>query len=107
MIIIYYYNRTLDKARFDLNDAMADLETLVHVAKDNSNQKAREYEFILEKVQKHARLLTRNALKDLFITLVGDQVKGKVLEKANKVLKNIKTSTEIPRPSGAWKGLCH
>ena len=91
-------HRTLDKARFDPDDAIADLETLVRIAKVNNDQKAREYECILDEVQKH-RLLPQNALKDLFVTLVGDPVKGKVLEKASKVLKNIKATAESPGPT--------
>lgn len=91
-------HRTLDKARFDPDDAIADLETLVRVAKVNSDQKAREYECILDEVQKY-KLLPPTALKDLFVTLVGDPVKGKVLEKASKVFKNIKMATQIPGSS--------
>ncbi|KAK3742381.1 hypothetical protein QZH41_002607 [Actinostola sp. cb2023] len=91
-------HRTLDKARFDADEALADLETLVRQAKVNNDPKAREFECVLDEVQRHSKTLSRTALKDLFVALVGDSVKSKILEKANKVLKNIGTLSDNPRP---------
>ncbi|KAK3698827.1 hypothetical protein QZH41_016039, partial [Actinostola sp. cb2023] len=91
-------HRTLDKARFDADEALADLETLVRQAKVNNDPKAREFECVLDEVQRHSKTLSRTALKDLFVALVGDPVKSKILEKANKVLKNIGTLSDNPRP---------
>ncbi|KAK3736432.1 hypothetical protein QZH41_014486, partial [Actinostola sp. cb2023] len=92
-------HRTLDKARFDADEALADLETLVRQAKVNNDPKAREFECVLDEVQRHSKTLSRTALKDLFVALVGDPVKSKILEKANKVLKNIGTLSDNPRPT--------
>ncbi|KXJ09498.1 hypothetical protein AC249_AIPGENE28505 [Exaiptasia diaphana] len=90
--------RTLDRSKFDVEDAIADLEALVRQAKTTEDPKAREYECILDEVHKHAKTLPRHALKDLFVALVGDPVKSKVLAKSTKVLKGLKSYSEKPVP---------
>ena len=48
-------HRTIEKTRFDPEDAILDLEALVKVAKFNNHEKAREYECVLDEVMKHAK----------------------------------------------------
>ena len=81
-------HRTLDKSRFDPEDAVMDLESLVKVAKINNHAKAREYECVLDEVQKHSKSLNQKSLRDLLVALVGDPIKSKVLEKTHKLLKH-------------------
>jgi len=81
-------HRTLDKTRFDPEDAVLDIESLVKVAKINNHAKAREYECVLDEVQKHPKSLHQKSLRDLLVALVGDPIKSKVLEKTHKLLKH-------------------
>ncbi|KAK3732216.1 hypothetical protein QZH41_015300 [Actinostola sp. cb2023] len=93
-------HRTLDKSRFDLEEVMSDLESLTRLARLHNNPKAREYECVLaELVQKHSKTLSRSALKYLFVALIGDPIRSKILEKLNKILKNIKVPDERLGPS--------
>lgn len=98
MLALQTLSRTLDRSKFDAEDAIADLEALVRQAKAAEDAKSREYECILDEVQKHAKTLPRHTLKDLFVALVGDLVKSKVLEKSTKVLKVIESSSEKAVP---------
>ena len=82
-------HRTIEKTRFDPEDAILDLEALVKVAKVYNHDKAREYECVLDEIQKHAKNLPQKSLRDLLVALVGDPVKSKVLEKTNKLLKHM------------------
>ena len=65
-------HRTLDKTRFDPEDAVLDLESLVKVAKISNHAKARECECALDEVQKHAKSLHQKSLRALLVELVGD-----------------------------------
>ena len=94
--------RTLDKTRFDPEDAVLDLESLVKVAKINNHAKVREYECVLDEVQKHAKSLHQKSLRDLLVALVGDPIKSKVLEKTNKLLKHV-TPEGRPAASPSWR----
>ena len=87
-------HKTLDRTKFDHEDAILDLEALVKCAKLNNNPKAREYECALEEVQKRSKTLSPNNLKDLMTALVGDPVKSKVLEKTTKFLKHSNRKSE-------------
>ena len=95
-------HRTLDKTRFDPEDAVLDLESLVKVAKINNHAKAREYECALDEVQKHAKSLHQKSLRDLLVALVGDPIKSKVLKKTNKLLKHV-TPEGRPAASPSWR----
>jgi hypothetical protein len=77
-------HRTLDKTNFDPDDATSHLETLVKCAKRTDHAKAREYECVLDEVLKNANSLPKEALRDLFIALVGDPIKGEVLKKSQQ-----------------------
>ena len=79
-------HRTLDRSRFDPEDVTSDLEIVVSQAKMNNNPKAREYECVLDQIQKHSKSLSRIGLKDLFVTLIGDPAKS-VLEKCSREVK--------------------
>ena len=72
-------HRTLDKSRFDLEEAISDQESLTRLARVHNNPKAREYECVLAEIQKHSKTLSRSALKYLFVTLIGDPIKSKIL----------------------------
>ena len=95
-------HRTLDKSRFDPEDAILDLESLVRVAKINNRPKAREYECVLDEVQKRAKSLHQKSLRDLLTALVCDLVKSKVLEKTNKLLKHVVPENR-PTFSQSWR----
>ena len=95
-------HRTLDKTRFDPEDAVLDLESLAKVAKINNHAKAREYECVLDEVQKHSKSLNQKSLRDLLVALVGDPIKSKVLEKTNKLLKHV-TPEGRPAASPSWR----
>jgi len=95
-------HRTLDKTRFDPEDAVLDLESLVKVAKINNHAKAREYECVLDEVQKQAKSLHQKSLRDLLVALVGDPMKSKVLEKTNKLLKHVSPEGR-PAASPSWR----
>ena len=73
----------VDRSRFDPEDVTSDLEIVVSQAKMNNNPKAREYECVLDQIQKHSKSLSRIGLKDLFVTLIGDPAKSNVLERSN------------------------
>ncbi|KAK3717083.1 hypothetical protein QZH41_000443 [Actinostola sp. cb2023] len=92
---------TLDKSRFDLEEAISDLESLTRLARFHNNPKAREYECVLAETGPKA---LKDALtlcpKNLFVVaLIGDPIKSKILEKLNKILKNIKVPDERLGPS--------
>ena len=95
-------HRTLDKTRFDPEDAVLDLGSFVKVAKISNHAKAREYECVLDEVQKHARSLHQKSLRDLLVALVGDPIKSKVPEKTNKLLKHV-TPGGKPAASPSWR----
>ena len=94
-------HRTIDKTRFDPEDAILDLEALVKAAKMNNHEKAREYECVLDEVSKHKNL-PQKSLRDLLVALVGDPVKSKVLEKTNKLLKQMHPD-QRPSTSQCWR----
>ena len=94
-------HRTIDKTRFDPEDAILDLEALVKAAKMNNHEKAREYECVLDEVLKHKNL-PQKSLRDLLVALVGDPVKSKVLEKTNKLLKQMHPN-QRPSTSQGWR----
>lgn len=94
--------RTMEKTRFDPEDAILDLEALVKVAKINNHEKAREYECVLDEVMKHAKNLPQKSLRDLLVALVGVPVKSKVLEKTNKLLKQMQPD-QRPSSSHNWR----
>ena len=95
-------HRTLDKTLLDPEDAVLDLESLVKVAKINNHAKVREYECVLDEVQKHAKSLHQKSLRDLLVALVGDPIKSKVPEKTNKLLKHV-TPEGKPAASPSWR----
>jgi predicted small metal-binding protein len=43
----------------------------------SSHPKAREYERVLDEVQKHAKTLHLDGIRDLLIALIGDPVKAR------------------------------
>ena len=95
-------HRTIEKTRFDPEDAILDLEALVKVAKVYNHDKAREYECVLDEIQKHAKNLPQKSLRDLLVALVGDPVKSKVLEKTNKLLKHMQPDHKSSPPQ-VWR----
>ena len=93
----------MDKVRFDPEDAILDLEALVKVAKINSHARSREFECVLDEVQKRSKTLSTRALKDLLTTLVGDPVKSKVLEKTTPLLRKHNPHRPIRSPGATHK----
>ncbi|KAK3743589.1 hypothetical protein QZH41_010230, partial [Actinostola sp. cb2023] len=97
-------HRKLDRTRFDSVDAICELEALVKVAKRSDHAKAKEYECILDEVQKNTKSLTPEGTRDLLIALVGDPVKSSVLKKASKALKLVNRKDFIPQAGPSWQG---
>ena len=95
-------HRIIENTRFDPEDAIFDQEALVKVTKINNHEKAREYECVLDEVMKHAKNLPQKSLRDLLVTLVSDPVKSKVLEKTNKLLKQLQPDQK-PSSSQGWR----
>ena len=93
---------TIEKIRFDPEDAILDLEAIVKVAIVNNHDKAREYECVLDEVNKDAKSLQLTSLRHLLVALVGDPVKNKVLENTNKLLKQMQPDQKSSTPQG-WR----
>lgn len=72
---------TIEKTRFDPEDAILDLEAIVKVAIVNNHDKAREYECVLDEVNKDVKSVQLTSLRHLLVALVGDPVKNNSLRR--------------------------
>lgn len=99
--------RTLEKPRFDVSDAIIDLESLVKVAKTTDDPRAHEFQCVLDEVEKRSKQLSAETMRDLMINLIGDPVRSKVLGKVTKMLKQLAPAQQNPphRPFYRRRGL--
>ena len=81
--------RTLEKPRFEVADAVNDLESLVKSAKTSNDPRTHEFQCVLDEVEKRSKQLPAETIRDLMIDLIGDPVRSKVLGKVTKMLKQI------------------